>query len=202
MNGIQLPVSIRTMRLFWPNLNVYYPVVYGMADTVVQQKMNTEILNQVDRLIRDQGYYQNPMTQVTGYYEIKTNERNILSLDLINYAFSGGAHGLTIMKSLTFDVVSGKSYQLKELFKKDSDYVKVLSEIVGVQIKERDLPLLEEYKGIKPDQDYYIADKCLVLYYQLYELVPYVYGFPYFPISVYEIEDIIDEDGPLGRMIW
>jgi len=125
-----------------------------------------------------------------------------LSLALINYAFSGGAHGLTIMRSLTFDVVSGKSYQLKELFKKDSDYVKVLSEIVGVQIKERDLPLLEEYNGIKPDQDYYIADKCLVLYYQLYELVPYAYGFPYFPISVYEIQDIIDEDGPLGRMIW
>ncbi|MBA1336301.1 MAG: hypothetical protein HPY66_2736 [Firmicutes bacterium] len=202
MNGIQLPVSIRTMRLFWPNLIVYYPEVYGMADTVVQQKINTEILKQVDRLIRDQGYYQNPMTQITGYYEIKTNERNILSLALINYAFSGGAHGLTIMRSLTFDVVSGKSYQLKELFKKDSDYVKVLSEIVGVQIKERDLPLLEEYNGIKPDQDYYIADKCLVLYYQLYELVPYAYGFPYFPISVYEIQDIIDEDGPLGRMIW
>ncbi len=202
MNGIQLPVSIRTMRLFWPNLNVYYPAVYGLKNAMVQQKINTDILDQTDRLIRDQGYYQNPMTQITGYYEIKTNERNILSLTQTNYAFSGGAHGLTIMKSLTFDVTSGKSYQLKELFRDGSDYVRILSEIVGAQIRKRDLPLLEEYTGIRPDQDYYIADKCLVLYYQLYQLLPYVFGFPYFPISVYEIEDIIDEDGPLGRMVW
>ena len=35
----------------------------------------------------------------------------------------------------------------------------------------------------------------------LYELTPSVYGFPMFPISVYDIQDIIDENGPLGRLI-
>jgi hypothetical protein len=202
MNGIQLPVYIHTMRLFLPNLNVYYPAVYGLADRVVQQKINSSILNLTDKMIRDQGYYENPMTQITGYYEIKTNERKILSLSLINYAFSGGAHGLTVIKSLTFDVETGKEYRLKELFKKGADYVKVISDIVALQIKERDIETLGDFNGIRPDQDYYIADKCLVIYFQLYEITPYVYGLPYFPISVYEIQDIIDEDGPLGRMIW
>jgi hypothetical protein len=37
--------------------------------------------------------------------------------------------------------------------------------------------------------------------YQLYELTPYVFGFPQFPISVYEIQDIIREDAPLGVML-
>ncbi|WP_255323435.1 RsiV family protein [Priestia megaterium] len=60
--------------------------------------------------------------------------------------------------------------------------------------------VLGEYKGIKPDQDFYIADKSLVLFYQLYDLTPYVYGIPYFPISIYAIQDIIEDESPLGQM--
>ena len=62
--------------------------------------------------------------------------------------------------------------------------------------------MINEFTTIRPEQDYYIADKALVIYFQLYELTPYAYGFPYFPISVYEIQDIIDENGPLGRMLY
>lgn len=40
-----------------------------------------------------------------------------------------------------------------------------------------------------------------MIYYQLYELTAYVFGFPQFPISVYEIQDIIKENGPLGVML-
>jgi len=156
----------------------------------------------VNSLLQQQGYYQNPQTTVTALYELKNNQRRILSLSLINYAFSGGAHGLTIIKSPTFNVETGKVYELKELFKPGADYVKRLSEIIKVRIKERDIPLLVDFKSIRPDQDYYIADKCLVIYFQLYEITPYVYGFPYFPISVYEIQDIIDENGPLGVMMY
>jgi hypothetical protein len=36
----------------------------------------------------------------------------------------------------------------------------------------------------------------------LYEIAAYVYGILYFPISVYEIQDIITEDGPLGKMLY
>jgi hypothetical protein len=56
------------------------------------------------------------------------------------------------------------------------------------------------FKGISPEQDYYIADKALVLFFQLYELTAYAYGFPYFPISIYDLQTIIDEQGPLGKM--
>lgn len=199
----ELPVGINTQRLFMINLNVLYPVVYGLTDLAVQDRINNAILGLVYKLIKDQGYYENPFTtQVTGTYEIKTNERGILSLSVINYAFAGGAHGMTIIKSLTFDVQTGKMYELKDLFKPDSDYVKRLSDIVQRQIIERNIPLLVEFKGIRPDQDYYIADKALVIYFQLYELAAYVFGFLYFPISVYQIQDIIDEDGPLGRMLY
>lgn len=197
MDGSQFPVAINTLHIVKPRLDVYYPSVTGMKDTQAQQKMNTAIINLVNKLIVDQEYYKNPRTEINGSFEIKTNERGILSLSIINDAYSGGVHGFTIIKSLTFDIKTGRIYTLKDLFKPGSEYVKVLSGIVGGQIRDRGIYLLGQYNGIKPDQDFYISDKVLVLYYQLYELTSYAFGFPHFPIPIYQISSIINEQGPL-----
>ncbi|UUZ84241.1 DUF3298 and DUF4163 domain-containing protein [Paenibacillus sp. P26] len=138
---------------------------------------------------------------MTGFYEIKTNERGVLSLSIFNYAYSGGAHGLTLQKSLTFDVQTGNLYGLYDLFFHGIDYVKSLSDLIQQQIQGRRLPLLSEFRGIRPDQDFYIADKALVVYFQVNEITAYVYGFQYFPISVYQIQDMINER-PLGTMMY
>ncbi|GGB52482.1 DUF3298 domain-containing protein [Virgibacillus dakarensis] len=198
-----LPVSIRTMLYQQQGTTIHYPQLFGLQNPEVQQQINQEIVQQVQTLINLQYQKQgaDSFTEMIGNYEIKTNERNVLSLSSTNYAIAYHyAHGLTIMKSLTFDTQTGKNFNLKDLFKPGSDYVDVLSEIVQKQIQERNLDLLDTFKGIEPDQDYYIADKALVLYFQPYEITPYYVGFPMFPISVYSIQDIINENGPLGQM--
>ncbi|MGO4499212.1 DUF3298 domain-containing protein [Paenibacillus sp. 2RAB27] len=196
------PVSIQTFKVLKSKLDLMYPAVIHMNNPLVQHQINTAIVGAVNKQLHDQGYLQNPSTDVTAYYEIKTNERRVLSLSLMNYAFSGGAHGLTIQNSLTFSTETGKSYTLKELFKPGSDYVAKLSAIIAAEIKLRDIPLLVDFTSIRPDQDFYIADKSLVVYFQVYELAAYVYGFLYFPISVYALQDMIAEDGPLGKMMY
>ncbi|NLV88244.1 MAG: DUF3298 and DUF4163 domain-containing protein [Tissierellia bacterium] len=201
MNGTDLFVSIKTYKLDMPKLEIYYPQVYGLKNIYVQDKINNCILEAIYELLRDQGYYDNPETEITGTWELKNNSKGILSLTLINYAFSGGAHGLTKVKGLTFDLGTGKQYDLHELFKPKSNYVEVLSEKIKKQIEKRNIPVLDEFTKIRIDQDYYIADLTLVLFFQIYEITPYVYGIPYFPISIYSIEDIIDENGPLGKML-
>jgi hypothetical protein len=199
---ISLPVSIDTKQIKAQRLDLSYPIVRQLHDKNIEQQINYEILLTVQKMLQKQGWYENPLTEITASYEIKTNERGILSLTLINYAYSGGAHGITIIEGLTFDVTTGKRYKLSELFQKNSNYVEKISEIVKNQIKERDIFLLEPpFKGISPEQDYYIADKALVLFFQLYELTAYAYGFPYFPISIYDLQTIIDEQGPLGKMV-
>lgn len=195
-----VPVVIDTQTLAQPRLNVQYPVVTGMTQTEIQRNINEMILATVYRLIQEQGYYENPMTQITGTYELKTNERGVLSLSLINYAFSGGAHGLTLVKSLTVDTTTGRFYTLADLFKPGSNYRHKLSGIIRRQIQKRDIPLLTPFKGIRPDQDYYLADKALVIYFQQYELTAYAYGFPCFPISLYQIPGLIPENGILDRL--
>lgn len=202
------PVIVHTRKLPVPNanINISYPVVSG-TNTAAQQKINNEILRlvhslmdeQVGKLIQ-QGYHEIDIS-VTGLYELKNNQRGILSLTISNYTMaSPAAHGLTIIKALTFDTETGKSYSLSEQFKPSSNYVMLLSNIIKEQIKERDIPLINDFTSIKPDQDYYIADKSLVIFFQLYDLTPYVYGFPMFPISVYSIEGDIRDGSPLSRM--
>src|SRR5699024_10308944 len=140
--------------------------------------------------------------EMIGTYEIKTNERGILSLTLSNYAIAPQhANGLTINKSLTFDVKTGKTYQLKRLIKPGSDYVDFLSSIVRRQIEEVDILIINVFSQILPDQYFYIADKSLVLYFQPTDITLHYFSSPMFPISVYELADIIDEEGPLGRMM-
>lgn len=203
MSSVQNPVHIVTRRITTQDnmVTVDYPTVKHLESSASQHKINRTIISAVDTLMREQGYYKKQNLEMLGWYEIKTNERGILSLTIGNYAFSyPSAHGLTIVKGLTFDVKSGDIIELKDLFRPGADYVKVLSDIVSRQIKDREIGLLDEFTGIKPDQDFYIADKSLVLFFQLYEITPYYMGLQYFPISVYQIQNIIDEEGPLGVM--
>ncbi len=201
--AINFPVGIKTMTISsGPTKVVYYPRVTGMENKQLQNFINSTIVKVNQQLISEQtGAMDTTVVDLYGYYEIKSNERDVLSLSLSNYVYHYyAAHGMTVIKSLTFDLQKGKQVSLKDLFKPGSDYVKRISDLIAVQIKERNIPLLVDFKSIRPDQDFYIADKALVVYFQLYEIAPYAYGFPMFPISVYDLQDIIDEDGPLGRM--
>jgi hypothetical protein len=203
MNYIKQPVQIITQKILMPNLEIDFPIVMSGESVTAVQNMNMQIFDLVKKLIADQGYFEEPFrTQMNGSFEIKSNLRGVLSLSIINYAYHyHAAHGMTIIKSLTFDTASGKNYELHEQFKPDSDYLRVLTQNVAKQAEQRDIFLLNGIKPVTPDQDYYIADKALVIYYQLYELTSYAYGFPYFPISVYDLESLIKEDSPLSLML-
>lgn len=190
------PIMVNTLKMKDTNFEVDYPQVTCLMNPNAQEIINRTIINNVYELIQKQS----PFVEMDGTYELKNNDKGILSLTLINYAFAGGAHGNTLVKGLTFNVETGHLYTLSELFKPNSDYVEEISEIIKAQIKERDLPTLGDFTEISPDQDFYIADKCLVIFFQLYEITPYSVGIPYFPISIYELEDIISERGPLQRM--
>lgn len=200
---------ILTQKLTVPGqrADIEGPVVVGLENPGIQQKINSDIHFLINRLIamqyaqlQSQGYTVFNL-DITGRYEVKTNERGVLSLTILNYTIATpAAHGFTIIKSLTFDIDTGRTYGLGDEFKQGSDYVKALSDIVKAQIKAREIPMLNDFESIKPDQDYYIADKALVIYFQLYEITAYVYGLPMFPISIYEIQDMIRDDSPLGMM--
>jgi len=197
------PVTVKTAKISsGPNKTIFYPQVVGMRNQSLARYINQAIVSQTQQLINEQvGEMPTTVEEMLGLYEIKNNQRQVLSLALSNYTYHyQAAHGMTYIKSLTFDLQKGKLCELKDLFKPGSDYIQRLSRLINEQIQQRNIPLLNEFTVIQSNQDFYIADKALVIYFQLYEITPYVFGFPMFPISVFDLQDIIDENGPLGRM--
>src|SRR5690625_3731507 len=199
-----LPVMIQTMVIKQQGTTIYYPQVTGLQNQHVQQKMNQTIAQLMQFLVQQQHEQQgaDAFTEMIGTSEIKTHERTVLTRTLTSCAIASHyAHGLTLKQSLSFETRDGKNCTLQELFRPGSNYTDVLSKVVQKQIKARDIPLIGDFPGISPNQDFYIADKALVLYFQAYEITAGYIGLPMFPISVYELQDIIDENGPLGRMM-
>lgn len=200
MDFMYLPVMIQTHRYYIPTTDILYPMVIGLNNPAAQRKINEEIYNLMLEITSELRHPE-LTTYITGSYEIKANERNFLSLTLGQLGDFGGAHPMTIVRALNMDISTGKVYKLEELFKPDSDYVERISEIISQEIKERDIPILEKFKSIRTDQDFFIVDNNLIIFFQLYEISPYVVGFPYFSIPIYKLQDIIVEEGMLSRMM-
>jgi len=198
---IYLPTCIKTEYYITDTIKFSYPVVCQLVDRQVQQRMNYQIYNLMMKVISE---LMEPgiTTYITGFYEIKTNEREVLSITLNALGDFGGAHPVNVVRSLNFNTMTGKSYKLGQLFKPDSNYIEKLSDIIKAEIKRREIPLIGKFKGIKPNQDYYIADKNLIIYFQQGEITPNYVGLPYFSIPIYDISDMIIEDNILDRMLY
>lgn len=204
LGNVTLPVVVRTRIEKEGEAVFYIPEIMGHWNPYVEREINWFMYEATRELAARQYTEQSveKFSEMIGTFEIKTNERNVLSVTFTNYAYAEGfAHGLTLMDSLTFDIVTGKRYKLADLFKPGADYERILTKLVNKQVEEREIPVFEKPVAVAKNQAFYIADKSLVVYYQLYEITPHYYGFPQFPISVYALEAIVKEDGPLGRML-
>lgn len=201
---VTFPVQMVTRKVETsPQKRIFYPEVVEMDDPMFQYEINKNIVEATQGLIDKQiGNMPGRVVEMLGTYDVKNNQRDILSLTLSNYIyFYHAAHGMTYISSLNFDLKKKEKIQLKDLFKQNSNYLEKISSIISEQIKERKIPVFEDFKGISEEQDFYLADKTIVFFFQLYEIAPYAFGFPMFPISLYELERIIDENSPLGRLM-
>jgi hypothetical protein len=138
-----------------------------------------------------------------GDFDVSFYKNNLVVLEINGYDYPfGAAHGMPVKKYAHIDLKTGRFYQLKELFKQEADYVKVISEMIGEQIKNDEqysYVFPDTYKGIKADQPFFISDGELNIYFEPYEIAPYAAGFPTFAIPFHDISSIIDHDGDFWR---
>jgi hypothetical protein len=184
--GQPRPVSVLTQTLQQGVLDFQYPRVIGMPDAAVQDSINAAIARRVDefRAAAETGA-PGPFTETAmARYEVRHNADGLLSLTMTFYVYSGGAHGMTYMRGLTFDLATGREYRLPDLVPYAGGGRERIDAAITAQLKERNLPLIAPFKGVPDNPDFYLAaDGRPVVFFQLYELAPYVYGFLEFPVG-------------------
>lgn len=204
VNGVS--ARIEEKRIQQDGINIVYPQVAGLPDKQVQETINRTILNSVNALVAEQRVWPDSsglqIAEMTGTYTIGANKNGILSVRLENYMYpEHAAHGTTMVNSVTLDLNTGKVYTLRDLFRRDTDYILTLSKMISQQFKERDIPMLKEFKGITVNQEFYLTARDLVIYFPAYEYTPGYVGVPEFKIPYRTIINYINEEGPIGRLV-
>lgn len=180
-------------------IDVQYPKIVGL-DLTVQEPMNAFFANRTSPAVEEgcasektnieTGELRWP-TQVVLNYRVAYNQKDLLSIVFDDYLFTGGAHGITGRHGYTADIKTGVSYALKDLFLPGTDYVSLLSAEVQEQIEEKELATLGTFTKIRDDQDFYLYDDNLIVYFQQYELMAYAFGFPEFKIPMASLKDVL-----------
>lgn len=185
-------------KKYKPNRNyiVYYPQLGGVKDKNKEKVINERLaqLSQLKEVGSGELEY-----SYTGDFNITFFKKDLLVLELLGYNYPlGAAHGMPSRIFAHINLKNGSFYDLKDLFKKNSEYVKRLSDIIQKQIDEKGEHLgvwKDQYKGIKAEQPFYVTEDALHIYFEPYEIAPYASGFVTFDIPFAEIMDIIDIKG-------
>ena len=193
-----------------PNINylIYNPYVDGVKDKKIQDDINSKlkemsyfkpygedgkfnevIVNEDDVL--DYDYY--------GNFSVKYFKKNLLILELTGYYYPiNAAHGMSTMKTPSIDLVTGKFYTIGDLFMGGVNWLKELNKIIQKNIDsdpKYDYVNKGAFKSIRIDQDFYMDDDNLYIYFQPYEIGPYSAGFITFKIPYSSINSMINKKG-------
>lgn len=125
-------------------------------------------------------------------YTVTYNENCIVSLYYDEYQFTGGAHGNTIRTSQTWDLNTGNMLDLCYFFPNNPNYIVYILQNINTQMKEQidsgqnyyfdnycEL-VLETFK----QENYYLTNEGIVIYFQQYDIAPYSSGILEFLIKI------------------
>lgn len=177
-----------------------YPQVYGLG--AVGEKITRTLSDEIDGYLatingnvnRDaQKGFRLRKVQVGVSHDVTFNADNLLSVTIREWAYTGGAHPMSYLRAYTFDTRTGDRLALADLFRPDADYRARLNAIMDAQIAERKIPIFTftPFAGVKDNQEFYLTADGLVVYFQLYDYTPYVFGFLEFPIPYGQVADLL-----------
>ena len=192
---------------------VVTPKIEGLLDKDLENKLNEEFKENADSVIRA---FEKDIKElkeefgdevvvhygIDANYIIKTDNDDILAIDTYICTTSGSSS--TQHSFYNIDKKTGKLIELKDMFKKNADYVTPISEYVTSEMKRMN----EEENGyfwigkqefggdgfekIKDDQNFYINDNGnVVICFDKYEVAAGAQGCPEFEIPKSVVEKIL-----------
>jgi hypothetical protein len=131
-------------------------------------------------------------------FTVTYNQNCALSLYFDRYEYTGGAHGMTVRSSDTWNLQRSRKVELQDLFAEEQNYKEYVTAYINQQIAEDiasgDDMYFEDYahlvvNNFKPN-NFYLTEEGAVFYYQHYDIAPYAAGIRTFLIP-YSPEGIV-----------
>lgn len=174
-------------------INIRYPQVVNIPNV---DKVNKEIEEKINSTVKEvkevvNEYYGHGEPAPIGPYVISsdynvTNTKDILSFYIDLYQFTGGAHGITVRYVYNINMNTGEKVSLDNLFQ-NKDYKNIIDKEILKQIDKNKNEYFvgkEGFNGINENTNFYLIDDSIVIFFQIYEIAPYVKGFPEFRIPL------------------
>jgi hypothetical protein len=120
-------------------------------------------------------------------YKVPRNEGRILSLTQHIFMFTGGAHGMYWKFGYNLDVHTGETLKLPEVFLPGANW----AERIDQRVRENKALFPNHFKGVGPQSHFYFDENGLNVFFQLYEIAPYVAGIIQVEFSYEELRDIL-----------
>lgn len=184
------------------SVNINKPIVKIAKNKEAEELIN----NKISKRINDFEEYITKLSIRDNEYNIKVglepkpyvinvnnnvtyNKNNILSITLNLYSYTGGAHGSSVDESFNFDINTGNRGVIEDFLGNNRNYNKIILDNVKATInKNPELyfkEAVDKLNLIPYNQKFFLTDKDLVIYFDEYEIAPYVAGIPkfYIPLS-------------------
>ena len=113
-------------------------------------------------------------------FEVNYSKACIISVYFDNYQYTGGAHGTTLRTSQTWNLRTGKTMKLRELYSCSGDYKSYMKKKIVEQIKENPEFYFDNYEELVEQtfnvDSFYCTPEGVVIYFQQYDIAPYSSG--------------------------
>lgn len=182
----------------------------GLENKEYQSELNEELLGDTQNAINefDKTAMEAAETLPEGVkstlnitQKVTLNKNGIISFITENYTYLGGAHGMTVWIPYTINAREENPHrlELRELFKTDEDYIDTINRLID-ELVEADP---EKYSGLWAEphinaednqEQFYLTDEDLVIFFPPYDLSYYAKGFIEFPIHRTELKGLLKEE--------
>lgn len=189
------------------NINIEYPIISLSKGHLVQIKINSNYIKiannfynyAVDTLLPNAiEQYESSIKQDYPFnqyealmkYTVTLNNNCTLSTYYDQYEYTGGAHGITLRSSDTFNLQNGNIIKLENLFEDNLNYEDLLIKKIQTQADKNLLEnpgiYFDNYKKLIVENfnknNFYLTPKTVDIYYQHYDIAPYSTGIVVFSI--------------------
>lgn len=190
-------------------VKISYPQISNMKDQQVQNKINLMLEDQFLFAVQSYEEFASDPELLADYpadwgfvfevtYRITYQSRNVISIVMDHYEFTGGAHGNYFSEGYNIRLSDGKLLLLTDVIKENKlENLSLLCEQEIMELFEVESlsdVLFEDEINLTNEQDFYFEPYYLILQFDPYEIGPYAMGSIEVKLSFDKLKDLLQNN--------